>query len=102
MGYLEYKSLMEERVLQVFLASQPQLSREAVYGELLRIADAPPDDEVAAAGRSYARFLLSMFEYESFIVMMKEHVRRQRQGVGFCFGVKSRPNVTDGEEQLHV
>eukprot|EP00929_Paragymnodinium_shiwhaense_P020060 TRINITY_DN13496_c0_g1_i3.p1 TRINITY_DN13496_c0_g1~~TRINITY_DN13496_c0_g1_i3.p1 ORF type:complete len:173 (+),score=57.40 TRINITY_DN13496_c0_g1_i3:71-589(+) len=84
-AYKAYTSFMEERVLDACLADEPSLTKEAVYAELTRIAEAPADDADAAEGRSTARFLLSMFEYESFLELMKEQLRQKRAGVGFRF-----------------
>ncbi|CAE8590659.1 unnamed protein product [Polarella glacialis] len=87
--YREYAALMEDLVLQACLAESPNLCREDVYAELSRVAESP--DEASAAARSCACFFLSMFEYDSFLSMMKELVRRQRGGLELSFGARPRP-----------
>mmetsp|Transcript_12577 Transcript_12577/g.16943 ORF Transcript_12577/g.16943 Transcript_12577/m.16943 type:complete len:153 (-) Transcript_12577:84-542(-) len=95
-AYQEYTALMEERVLQAYLAQEPQLDREALHAALARLAEVPAEGEaVEVAARVHARFLLSVFEYDSFLGMMKEQVRCRRAGAAFGLFAR-RPQLPEG------
>ncbi|CAE7261769.1 argF [Symbiodinium sp. CCMP2456] len=81
-AYREYVSLMEDLVLSA-CAAQANDTREAVLAQLAEVAAGE------AADRKHARFLLSMFEYSSFLTTMQELLDRQQRGLPLSFG--SRP-----------
>lgn len=76
-AYREYVSLMEERVLAA-CAEAPNVTKEEILAQLTSLVET--GDE-GAEDRKHARFLLSMFEYSSFLSMMKE-LRRQSLSSG--------------------
>ena len=76
-AYREYVSLMEVRVLAA-CAEAPDVTKEEILAQLSSLVET---GEEGAEDRKHARFLLSMFEYSSFLSMMKE-LRRRSESSG--------------------
>eukprot|EP00928_Gymnodinium_smaydae_P029013 TRINITY_DN21974_c0_g1_i1.p1 TRINITY_DN21974_c0_g1~~TRINITY_DN21974_c0_g1_i1.p1 ORF type:complete len:211 (+),score=46.00 TRINITY_DN21974_c0_g1_i1:52-684(+) len=87
-AYKTYVSLMEHKVIDVCAASNPSFTSEGIYKALSSIAEAAPDDEASGAAKLWARFLLSMFEYDSFLLMIKQNLRRKRDGLPLLIGIR--------------
>mmetsp|Transcript_32635 Transcript_32635/g.69996 ORF Transcript_32635/g.69996 Transcript_32635/m.69996 type:complete len:167 (-) Transcript_32635:357-857(-) len=105
-SYKTYVALLEDRVLASCLDELPGCSRQDIYTQLMAIAEAPAVEAEAADRRRTVKFLLSAFEYDSFLNLMKDTLRRRRIGLDGPVGAQRRAaslqKEEEGEEEVGV